>query len=94
MSDTLTVGSTALQTTIQPWSTGDYYWPNTHHYNSFVYTYPPKDDGYANEVEVEQTEHDATLRFYRRTGKAKNARTLVREITVPLGVLEWLQGSA
>lgn len=87
----LTVGNVTVQTAQYPWieTWPNNSWPN----NSYVYTYPypVSTDDYANEVEVEQREHDATLRFYRRTGKAKTARTLVREITVPLALLEWIQ---
>lgn len=44
----------------------------------------PRDD-YANRVEVERHEHDATLRFYR---DGKSAGACAAQITVPIGVLD------
>lgn len=90
MSNELVVGSTNAQSTYEPWP-NTWTWPNTFIPNTYVYplTYSAPEEEYANEVEVEQGEHDATLRFYRKRNKL---RTLVKEVTVPLSVLRWLQG--
>ena len=53
----------------------------------WTYMPAPKDD-YANLVEVEEGEHDAVLRFYRKRGAGK---ALVKEITVPLSALAALR---
>lgn len=45
---------------------------------------PPR-ESYANEVEVERREHDATLTFYRRN---KSRGTLVATVIVPLALLD------
>jgi hypothetical protein len=69
-------------------------WPNTWNWPSptYVYTYTqPAAEEYANEVEIDRGDHDATLRFYRNRG---NSRTLVKQLTVPLGVLDWLTSDA
>lgn len=90
MSNQLVVGSTSAVQTLQSTGTA---WPNTWTWPTYpTYYYPvaPPAEEYANEVEVDQHEHDATLRFYRKRGKG--LRTLVKEVTVPIGVLEWLQG--
>jgi hypothetical protein len=42
---------------------------------------------YANELDVEEGEFDAVLRFYRRR---KSSRSLIKELTVPLAMLEML----
>lgn len=83
----VSVGSN-IQTGYVTWPN---YWPTTQQITYLNYPTAPAEQ-YANEVEVEQGEHDATLRFYRRKGKGKLNRSLVHEVTVPLGVLEWLQG--
>jgi hypothetical protein len=80
---------------------GSVTWPTTWPQNPYrpvypapiqTFAYPPQDTtGYANEVEVERNEHDATLRFYRVKGTSKS---LVKEITVPLSLLGWLQSDA
>jgi hypothetical protein len=44
-------------------------------------------EDYANEIEVDRGEYDATLRFYRRRA---TSRTLIKELSVPLAVLESL----
>lgn len=89
-SNSLVVGNTSAAQTIQSTGTA---WPNQWNwptYPTYYYTAAPPAEEYANEVEVDQNEHDATLRFYRRRGKS--LRTLVKEVTVPIGVIEWLQG--
>ena len=84
MSNELIVGSLNTQSTIEPWPPyWQYTWP----------TYLQSADNYeeyANEVEVEQNEHDATLRFYRKKGKSKS---LIKTITIPISILNWLQGN-
>jgi hypothetical protein len=53
-------------------------------------TFPPRSSSeptYANKVAVERGEHDAVLRFYR---SREGVHKLVKEITVPLGVLDGL----
>lgn len=86
MSESLVVGNVTTQSTYYPWPD---YWS----YQPFVYptTYVyPMSDEYANEIEVEQNEHDATLRFYR---KSETSKSLVKTITVPISLLTWLQDS-
>ena len=76
----LTVGNVTTSTTY-PWPNG---WDPYPVYPTH-FSIPAQD--YANEMEVERGEHDAVLRFYRSRG---GSRSLVKEITVPLGVLNWL----
>lgn len=82
--NSLTVGSS--NTYYDPWPNQ---WPTPlwQPGNTYVYgaVQPPHD--YANEVEVDRGEHDATLRFYRRRG---NSRALVKEVSVPLALLDRL----
>ena len=66
----------------QPWPQPKVY-PSTN-----IFTTVVSCDDYANEIEVDRGEHDAVLRFYR--GRSGKSRTLVKEITVPVGLLDWL----
>jgi hypothetical protein len=76
--------------TVTTGGTSYYPWPETWTTTPVRTTYiwpAASTDDYANEVEVQRGDHDATLTFYRRRG---NSRSHVKTITVPLGVLEWL----
>jgi hypothetical protein len=55
--------------------------------NTYVYGAVQSPEDYANEIEVDRGEYDATLRFYRRRA---TSRTLIKELSVPLAVLESL----
>ena len=69
------------------------YWPNS--WTWPTYSYPVyingHDEEYANKVHVLRGAHDATLRFYRTRGESE---TLIKTVTVPLGVLDWLEGKS
>lgn len=89
-SNDLTLASKTVQSSYEPWPS---YWnypntyPNTYVYPQYIYT--PAAQDYANEIEVEVGEHDATLHFYRSSGPNKG-KTLVKTVTIPLSLLEWL----
>lgn len=48
---------------------------------------PPRED-YANRVDIERGEHDATLSFYR---DGKSTGKLIKAITIPLSVLDLIK---
>jgi hypothetical protein len=65
--------------------------PHTYPSYTFPLTYTWNEsmlEAYANEVEVDIREFDATLRFIR---KNKGSETVVKEILVPLALLEKLK---
>lgn len=75
---------TNIHSCVYPWpSPTYYYWPPS--------TYHTVSSDYANEVEVTRGEHDATLRFYRKAG---SGRSFVKEVTVPLALLDAIGGEA
>jgi hypothetical protein len=82
----VSVGTAVGGSTYYPWP-DQWTYPLWQPSTTYVYgaVQPPQD--YANEVEVDRGEYDATLRFYRRRG---TGRTLIKELSVPLAVLEGL----
>jgi hypothetical protein len=70
--------------TLQSWG-----YPNQQSYWQPQWTPQPAvaKDEYANHVEIERGEHDATVRFYRTRG---NGKSHVRTVTVPPSVLKAL----
>lgn len=92
----LTSGSRSLNTSpvqsvYEPWPYQQWAWPQPYVYPTTTIYAPSTGDEYANEVEVIQNDHDATLHFYRSSGP-KKGRTHIKTVTIPLSVLEWLQG--
>jgi hypothetical protein len=70
------------------WQPHQQIFPYTSPYTTWPYpARAPKRDTYANRVQVERGEHDAVIRFYRDKGKSG---AMVKEITVPLSVLDAL----
>jgi hypothetical protein len=88
---TLAVGRTSANTTnaVYPWPNqwDQTAWPPRQYVYPTVINAPLPVEEYANEVEVTRNEHDAVLRFYRRRSRS---RSLVKEVTVPLALLDWL----